>query len=353
MQPKVFLVYSDDGGSIFIEFDKPKVNVGDILTATLKIKDIDSIAGYQVNIKFDSKVLQPVKASGEVYTSKTEPEYGDLMTDNKYGPFHLANNDIKNGIINFGALYINLNEYRENREPSTSGSLAKIRFKVLNKNLTSSSIRFQNWSTENQIVGTMLFDWYGNQILSGYTVIQPGSNPPLNNEKNHWAAKFISLLSSKGIITGYTDGTIRPDNEITRAEISKILVLALGLDSRNPKTVSFTDSQSIPTWAEPYINVLAERGILKGYSDGSFKPYNKLTRAELITMVMRAYNKQPSTDIIEFSDKSFIPEWAEGYVATGINLKILTGYSDGTFKPMSSIKRGEAFKIIAQCIEME
>ncbi len=169
---------------------------------------------------------------------------------------------------------------------------------------------------------------------------------------NHWASDYIDMLSSKGIINGYPDGTIKPDGKISRAETAKILVLTLGLDTQSSRADAYTDFAGIPLWARPYIGALFERGIVKGYDDGSFRPNNEITRAEFVTMALRAYNIEPSLDKKDkFVDSYAIPSWASGYVKAAAELGILDGNPDGTFKPQDGIRRAEAFKIIVRCIE--
>ncbi len=77
-----------------------------------------------------------------------------------------------------------------------------------------------------------------------------------------------------------------------------------------------------PTHTPTYTPTLAEKNIFVGYEDGSFKPDNKITRAEFITAIMRAYNIKPADNKAKFIDSNEIPGWAEGYIAVSIE-KIL------------------------------
>ncbi len=169
---------------------------------------------------------------------------------------------------------------------------------------------------------------------------------------NHWAKNYISTLILNNIINGYLDGTIRPDNEITRAEIAVILAKSLKLEIKNTNVNAFKDYKTIPEWALSYVNQLNEKGIINGYEDGTFKPYNKVTRAELVTMVMKTFEqKLTANKKFNFFDSRLIPQWANEYIAAGIETGIIKGYTDNTFKPLNKIKRSEVFAIIARCIE--
>lgn len=183
----------------------------------------------------------------------------------------------------------------------------------------------------------------------------PGKIPSSNYFKdiaNHWAKKYISALILNNIINGYSDGTIRPDNYITRAEIAVILAKTLKLEINNTNVNAFKDYKIIPEWSLSYVNQLNEKGIINGYEDGTFKPNNKVTRAELVTMVMKTFEqKSIANKKFIFFDSRLIPEWANGYIAAGIETGIIKGYTDNTFKPLNKIKRAEVFAIIARCIE--
>ncbi len=170
--------------------------------------------------------------------------------------------------------------------------------------------------------------------------------------ENHWAKEYIAALLSKNIISGYEDGSIRPDQLISRAEISKILVLALGYDTKNFEVPSYSDWDGVAGWAEPYVGILSAKGILKGYEDNTVRAEKNISRAELITLVLRAFGTEPSKyKITGASDGEKVPEWAAGYVQKGIELGIVNGYTDNTLRVSNPIRRGEAFKILVKSLE--
>lgn len=188
------------------------------------------------------------------------------------------------------------------------------------------------------------------------TVVATPSNVPeaigFKDVIDHWAKDYIQKLYSSKVISGYEDGTIKPDNKITRSEIAVMLVKALSLDIKNATANTFKDSKSIPEWALPYINLLAEKGVIKGYEDGNFRPNNMVTRAELVTMVMNAFGYKPSpNEKFKFFDSKLIPSWAAGYILKGIEGGIIGGYQDNTFKPLNKIKRCEVFVVISKCMD--
>ena len=106
-----------------------------------------------------------------------------------------------------------------------------------------------------------------------------------------WFCCAVSTLSKMGIIKGYEDGSFKPNDPISRAEFAAI---AARFDPDGDKTpASFFDVTS--HWAKDEISIAANHGWIKGYEDGSFKPDQKITRAETMTLVNRVLNRLPET----------------------------------------------------------
>src|SRR5665647_1270425 len=112
---------------------------------------------------------------------------------------------------------------------------------------------------------------------------------PFTDIVGHWGEEYINNTYNRGIIEGYPDGTFKPDGNITRAEMAVMVIKAMGLDSVEKPNLEFTDAKDIPSWAAGYIKTAVDKGIIKGYpEDGTFKPEDKITRAEISIMVVKA-----------------------------------------------------------------
>lgn len=109
--------------------------------------------------------------------------------------------------------------------------------------------------------------------------------------RGDWFNNAVSTLSNAGIISGYPDGTFRPNAPITRAEMSKIIALFAKLNKSEDR---FNDIAG--HWAEAYIKLAAGNGWIAGYPDGSFKPQQNITRAETMTMINRVLERVPSVE---------------------------------------------------------
>lgn len=165
----------------------------------------------------------------------------------------------------------------------------------------------------------------------------------------HWAHDCIITLLRHGIIVGYPDGTIRPEQPITRAESAALIAKALNLEKQDKSFSKYSDP--IPEWAMGHISAVSKEGIFVGYPMNLFKPNNNITREEMVTVLIKGFEKElcPDTEL-NFTDKESIGDWSMKYVKAGVGHEILRGYPDGSFKPQNEITRAEAFTIICKLL---
>ncbi|WP_054955720.1 S-layer homology domain-containing protein [Paenibacillus dakarensis] len=165
-------------------------------------------------------------------------------------------------------------------------------------------------------------------ITYNYTV------KPVLNKEDHY-----------DYISGYPDGTVRPENEITREEVAAIFYRLLEETSRDAlydTTNPFSDMK-VTNWSNKHVSTLENGGILSGYKDGTFRPTHSITRAEFAVIAAR-FDDLDLTENTMFSDIS--GHWAEKYIASSANKGWIKGYPDGTFKPNEYITRAEAMCLI-------
>lgn len=167
---------------------------------------------------------------------------------------------------------------------------------------------------------------------------------------NHWSEKAITRLATKDVISGYPDGTVRPDEIVTRGQLASILAKSLGLDtSKSEESQPFNDIYH--HWSERSIKALVQRGIIaKADYDGNFKPDKPITRIEIIRMMVRASGKSDeakrTNDNTGFADEADISRADRGYVIIAKQNNIIAGYPDNTLRPKSEATRAEAFQLI-------
>ncbi|WP_338134795.1 S-layer homology domain-containing protein [Paenibacillus alvei] len=146
-------------------------------------------------------------------------------------------------------------------------------------------------------------------------------------------------------INGYPDGKIKPENLISREEVAVIFYRLMENSTRAnflKGTNSYKDIAE-KRWSNRHISTMENAGIIKGYPDGSFLPERPITRAEFAAIASRfdKLNEQPNT---MFSDIS--GHWAEKYIVSAANKGWIKGYKNGTFKPNQYITRAEAMSFI-------
>lgn len=166
--------------------------------------------------------------------------------------------------------------------------------------------------------------------------------------------KAIEVLNKEihfNYVIGYTDGTIRPSNNISRAEVATIFFRLLTDEARTQYTTTagnFTDVKA-GMWCNRAIATLTNMGIIKGYTDGSFQPNKSITRAELATIIARFAKLDVNTKT--FSDIN--GHWAQKNIELAAGNGWINGYEDGTFRPNNNITRAETFAMINRVLDRQ
>ena len=159
----------------------------------------------------------------------------------------------------------------------------------------------------------------------------------------------VNYLYCHGAISGYADGSFRPYNDTTRAQVSKIIVISVGWAINTTGGPHFTDvptSHPFYTWIETAFS----HGIISGYSDNTFRPYNNVTRAQLSKMIVLAVGLPiNTTGGPHFTD---VPRTDPFYnfIETAYNAGIISGYSNNTFRPNNNATRGQVSVIIYRAL---
>ena len=168
---------------------------------------------------------------------------------------------------------------------------------------------------------------------------------------DYWAATYVDFLYSANITTGYSDGTFRPNQNISRAQFAVMLYRYLKLDESKYASVNlpFADLGSIPAYAIPAVKALYTEGVITGSEKNGklyFNPDSALTRAQAAAMIGRTQAKGYTLADLTFSDSASIPAYAAYYIRAMVGQGVISGYSDGTFKPHSKFTRGQMAKIL-------
>lgn len=186
-------------------------------------------------------------------------------------------------------------------------------------------------------------------IVAGFGASQATAASNLTDINGHWAQSQIENLITKGVISGYPDNTFKPGNTITRAEF--MVMVNRTFSFTNTTTINFKDVQ--PTdWFAAEIGKAQAAGYISGYPDGTMKPNNQISRQEAAIMIAKAAKLDISVGAdLNFKDAASIADWSRAYIAAMVKANYLNGYPDGTFQPDKSIQRAEAAVILNAVIK--
>ncbi|HEY8391877.1 MAG TPA: S-layer homology domain-containing protein [Capillibacterium sp.] len=186
-------------------------------------------------------------------------------------------------------------------------------------------------------------------LFSFFLVTPPAHAMPADID-GHWAEESIKDLMTAGIFNGYPDGSFRPDQSVTRAELAKILAVAYEFTPSGGQ-LQFTDIEK--HWAERYITALAQAGILTGYPDGKFKPEAPITRAELVVTLTRLMQigteeEQYTIDFAPTYPDLTKEHWAFYQIELVAKLGLLPRYYTPEFGPSRLASRADTAWMLEQ-----
>ena len=169
--------------------------------------------------------------------------------------------------------------------------------------------------------------------------------------RGHWAEQYIERAVAQGIIKGYTDGRFLPDEKVSRAEFISMINRALGNTSTGK--INFSDVSS-GAWYYGDVAKAVTAGFVSGFDDGTFRPNNKITRQEAAVMLARIVPTYGySANLSRFADYRSIADWAYTAMSKVCGKGYISGYTDGMIHPLDSLTRAQAAKIISDIVLKE
>lgn len=168
-------------------------------------------------------------------------------------------------------------------------------------------------------------------------------------DETYWAYESIDKLVEAGVIEGYTDGTFKPDGDITRAELVKIANLVFVYTQKQEST-NFTDVKS-DDWFYENILIAQEAGYIKGYPDNTFKPDQNITRQEFCTILdsINSFVELPYDGTV--ADE--VSTWAVEYVNKVVSNRIMTLDENSNFRATENATRAEVCDALAKFVILE
>lgn len=162
-----------------------------------------------------------------------------------------------------------------------------------------------------------------------------------------WSQQAIEDLASRTILTGTGKDTFEPARGVTRAEFAAMIVRALGLPA---KTDGVYNDVKAADWYAPFISAAKSYGLISGYPDGTFRPKQTITRAEAVAIIGKAWtlagqtaagDSEAAVALAGISDNADIPAWVRPAFGSSFKLGLISGYEDGSVKPLRTVTREE------------
>ena len=163
----------------------------------------------------------------------------------------------------------------------------------------------------------------------------------------HWAKPYIEYLHGEGVINpSQTYGTYEPNRDVTRAEFMRYINRAFHFTETT--SISYTDVLRT-AWYYETIQIAAKYGYINGVGNNRMNPDGMITREQAAVIIGRLFKVDPGQvdpSELPFTDRNKIASWSAGYIKAAVDQGFLTGYSDGTFRPGNVVTRGEVCKIL-------
>ncbi|MBD2202120.1 S-layer homology domain-containing protein [Calothrix sp. FACHB-1219] len=188
-------------------------------------------------------------------------------------------------------------------------------------------------------------------IASPYIVNPEINIPSFSDLKGHWAEEFIRGLVSMGLSSGFADGSYQPDKPMTRAQYASLVATAFNPTAKRP-AIEFTDIAK-DFWAAKAIQTAAMGGFVGGFSDRTFRPDQNVQRLQVIVSLVNGLGL-PAADIdnlLAYSDRNTIPEYARQAVATATQQQIVVNYPNSQqLVPVREATRAEVAAMVYQAL---
>ena len=174
----------------------------------------------------------------------------------------------------------------------------------------------------------------------------------INEIRSHWAYETIDMWIDQGLVQGYPDSTYKLDESISRAEF--VTLINRVFEFKNSKDINFPD---VPEgeWFADEVGIASAIDYVSGYEDGTFKPYDNVSRQEAAMMLSRILYLEHGTSeevIDELAYTGEISSWSNGAINSVLKTGLMFGYPDGTFKPNQNITRAETMVVLNRALNM-
>ncbi|MFN5240208.1 MAG: S-layer homology domain-containing protein [Aphanizomenon sp.] len=206
-------------------------------------------------------------------------------------------------------------------------------------------------SVGNQLSITQVIGAIDLLAATADTPSQTGISSRFADLEGHWAAAFVEALVSKGFIGGFPDGTFQPATPITRAQYAALMTKTFELPE-SKQLDQFKDVKS-DFWAAKAIASTADRGFLKGFPDGTFRPSNNITKIQALVSIVNGLNLSGGNPnvLMVYRDRAQIPSYATNATTVATQKLLVVNYPQvDQLEPLREITRAEVAVLIYQAL---
>ncbi|MEV2908676.1 S-layer homology domain-containing protein [Paenibacillus larvae] len=196
----------------------------------------------------------------------------------------------------------------------------------------------------------------GNYILTIHTGDKkpdpiPSPEYPFDDIDGVFNKEQIKYLAEHGLVFGVADREFAPFRPITRAEFTTLIIRSMGLDKQKPTGTKVFNDINPEDWYYNEVLVAAENGIANGIGSELFAPEVQITREEAATIVSKSVEKGTTYSVFAgFNDQDEISDWAYAHIQFLLGKKIISGYEDGSFRPLKNLNRAEAAALMYKIV---
>lgn len=180
----------------------------------------------------------------------------------------------------------------------------------------------------------------------------PSLESRFNDLVGHWSAPFVEALAEKNLVKGFLDGTFLPDTQVTRAQFAALVAAAFS-EAKSRRSISRFPDVSATFWAAQAIRFAQSRGFISGFPDGSFRPNAPLTRVQAMVALVNGLDigSGRSDSLLIYRDRDQVPSYAIESVAVATDRQMVISYPDPyTLRPLEPITRAETTALVHQAL---
>lgn len=364
-------VETEESYSAEVSLPVNDIKENDVVYLNIALKEPKDIYGFEMNIEYDSSLL---KYKGTEINSSAEKPI--LVEENSNGELFVVFSCVGNAkitsenmaVIEFSAISDGEGEVILKSLKTVFDDMTYKYFDNLNE--TATVVIEEDEPTEVSRPshgggGGGGGSFKGGSVTSSATITppepiikeDPKEEPTLKSDytdidETFWAYDAIKSLSDKGIISGYTDGSFKPNDQITRAEFAKLITSMSGIKYEAGYKYDFVDVFD-ESWYFDAVYRAAYLGLMKGESGGTFRPDDTITREEAAVVIERSgivFGKtfKPVCDNTVFKDENEISDFAAESVDVLCLAGIISGDDNGCFNPKNGITRAETATLLSR-----